>query len=158
MQRRNILALTGIALLLARCGDTPGSPAVTLDQVKAYLDAGVAALDAGAQQFLAGPPMPSTANAALVWQLITALDQSKTALDGVTVPADYKAGLLQAIALIQQLSPMVAGTLGEATQYIPLVLAVAQAFIAALPPPADAPPTPPAALARKGIEYKPKQH
>jgi hypothetical protein len=158
MQRRNVLALTGAALLLASCGDTPGSPAVTFDQVKAYVDAGVAALDAAAQQFLMGPPAPSAANAVLVQQIIGALDQTKTALDGVTVPADYKAGLMQAIALIQQLAPMVTLQLGAAAQYIPLVIAVAQAFIAALPPPADAPPTPPAALARKGAEYKPKHH
>ncbi len=155
MQRRGILTLSGAALLLASCGGTTTtSPGVTLDQVKAYMDAGIAALDAAAQQFLMGPPVPSAANAAVVQQLIAALDQSKAALDAVTVPTDYKAGLLQAIALIQQLSPMVASSLGEAAQYIPLVLAVAQAFIAALPPPANAPPTPPAALASKAVEYR----
>jgi len=152
MQRRALLSLGGL-LLIAGCGGSSTTPGVSLDQVKAYIDAGVLALDAAAQQYEAGPPAPSADNLVLVQNLVASLDTAKTALDGLTAPADYKAGLLEAVSLMQQLQPLVASKLGAAAPYIPLVFAVAQAFINALPPPADAPPTPPAALVRKGMEY-----
>lgn len=159
MNRRTLLSASAVTLgmALTGCTGSTASSQVSLDQVKAYLDAGVLALEAAAQQFEAGPPPPSAANLALVQQIAASLETSKASLDTITVPADYKTGLLEAVALMQQLSPLVGSFLGAAGPYLPLVFAVAQAFVASLPPPADAPPTPPAALARKGLEYR-KRH
>lgn len=158
MLRRNLLAYSGLTIIamIPGCGETTpgGTPGVSLDQVKAYLDAGVLALEAAAQQYEAGPPVPSPANLLLVQTIAGNLETVKTSLDSITIPADYKAGLLEAVALTQQLTPLVSGRLGEAAAYIPLVIAVAQAFIAQLPAPINAPPTPPAALSRKAMEYR----
>jgi hypothetical protein len=153
MQRR--VLLTSSAVILAVLAGCAGSASVTtLAQAQAYMNAGVAALQAAAQQYLAGPPLPSAASAALVSNTVTALTTVKTALDAETVPANWQAGALQAIALMQQLEPLVAAYLGTAAPYVPLAIAVIQAFIASLPPPVAAPVVPPAALARKAAELK----
>jgi len=154
MQRRVLLA-TSCAAVLARCGTT-GTAAVTLAQAQAYLTTGVAALEAAAEQYLAGPPVPSAGDTALVNSVVAALNAATGALEGVTVPATWQAGALEVVGLMQQLDPLVARYLGDAAPYIPLAIAVIQSFIATLPAPADAPVTPPAPLARKAMELRRK--
>ena len=158
MQRRIMLASSGLtmALLLTGCGgSTSPVPVVTFDQAKAYMDVAVAAVTAAAQQYLVGPPVPTAANAVLVNTVISKLGTVKTALDQVTLATDWKSGALEAITLMQQLSPTVAPFLGGAAPYVPLALAVIQAFVMSLPPPASAPVTPPAPLAQKALEKHP---
>ena len=152
------LALTGtglaaMAIALFGC-TTPGS-VTSYNQAKAYLDAGSNAIIAAGQQFLTGLPAPSAANKALVEQGIAALQQVTAAIDAQAVPTgSWKADATQALAFIQQLSPVVGRFLGDASAYIPLVIAVVTSFVNALPPPTDAPVTPPAGLTRKAAEVR----
>jgi len=153
MFRRSILGFTAMLPLgfLADCAGTQG--AMTFAQAKAYADAAIGAALAGAQQYLASTPPPPVANATLVADLANKLQAIKTELDGTTVVPNWQAGAQEALAVLQQLSPMVAVFLGPAAPFLPVAIGVIQAFIAGLPPPADAPPTPPAALTRKAMEY-----
>lgn len=151
--RRHILVASPAAMaVLAGC--STGSSSVQFDQAKAWLDAGSVAVMAAAQQYLAGPPVPPAATAATVQQALVALQQAKTAVDALTVPADWKSGAVEVLALIQQLSPMVAPFLGAAAPYVPLAIAVVTAFVQSLPAPANAPATPPAALSRKAAQFR----
>lgn len=151
MKRRLLIAAAPLAIL-AGCA-TGGSSAAQFDQAKAWLDAGAVAIMAAAQQYLAGPPAPPAAAAATVQQALAALQQAKTAVDALTVPADWKSGAVEVLALIQQLSPIVAPYLGGAAPYVPLAIAVVTAFVQSLPAPANAPATPPAALTRKAAQF-----
>jgi len=152
------LALTGIglsALAAPLLGCSTSGSIANFNQAKAYLDAGANAIIAAGQQFLAGPPAPSAANKTLVTEGIAALQQVLAAIDAQAAPTgSWKADATQALAFIQQLSPVVSGYLGAAGQYVPLAVAVVTAFIQALPPPADTPPVPPAALTRKAAEIR----
>ena len=152
MHRRALLAAAASALALAGCTSTQTT---TLAQAKMYLDVGVTALQAAAQQYLAGPPLPSAANAALVNGIVAQMTQAKTTLDGTVAVADWQAGAEEVLQEMQQLEPLVAPYLGKAAPYVPLSIAVVQAFIASLPPPASATATPPAALTSKAAEFKP---
>ena len=153
MTRRALTAsgFTALVVSLTGCG---ADSATQFAQAKLYLDTAVAAVTAAGQQFLAGPPAPSAANASLVRALISGLSQAQSAIANVTVPADWKAGAMQVLAIIQQMSPLVSPFLGAAAPYIPLAVAVVMAFIESLPPPANTPATPPAALTLKAAERR----
>jgi hypothetical protein len=137
--------------MLVDCTGTQG--AVTLEQAKAYLNDGVNATLAASQAYLASTPAPSAQIAATVTALAAKLEAANTALQGVVAVVDWKAGALEALTVLQQLSPLVAPFLGAAGPLLPMAIAVVMAFVQSLPPPADAPPTPPAALSRKAAEY-----
>jgi hypothetical protein len=150
ISRRYLFPLPAL-LLLARCGAS-GSASVTLAQAKAYADDLINALSAAAQSYLAAP---SAANKALVTSIVTDLQQAKVAIDAATAESDARGIALQIVALAQQLVPLVVPFLGPAGPYVPLAIAVIQAFIASLPPPPAAPPAPPAALHEMGLRYHP---
>ena len=149
MQRRAVL-LGSAALALTRCS---GAAVTTLAQAKAYFDAGAGAVLAGAQQYLAGPPKPSAADAATVKTVMAALVAAQKALDGTVIETDWRATAVGALANIQSLLPFATPFLGPAGPYLPLAIAVVQAFIDALPAPPDTPAVPPAALSRKAAEF-----
>lgn len=153
--RRAALTSAGLtAFAIALFGCTAANSG-GFEQAKAYLDAGANATIAAGQQFLVGPPAPSAASKALVEQGIAALQQVLAAVDVQTAPTgSWKADATQALAFIQQLSPLVAGFLGAAGAYLPLAVAVVTAFIASLPPPTTAPVVPPAALVRKAAQVR----
>ena len=153
MLRRSILgcaALLPVAMLVD-CTGTQG--AVTFEQAKAYADAAIGAALAGSQQYLASTPPPSAANALVVTVLVTRLEAIKGSIDGTTTVPNWQAGAQEALAVLQQLSPMIAPFLGPAAPFLPIAIGVIEAFIAGLPLPVNAPPTPPAALSRKAAEY-----
>ena len=75
-------------------------------------------------------------------------------VDGTSTVNDWKAAAQEALVVVLQLNPLVGGFLGAAAPYVPIAIAVVNAFIAALPPPANAPPVPPAQLTRKAAEYR----
>lgn len=150
LQRRQFLVIGASGVALAACAT---SNATTLDMAKAYLDAGSAAVLVAAQQFLAGPPKPTTATAEIVTAFLADLQKVKTTLDTVTAVGGWQAAATQALADMQQLTPLVAVFLGAAAPYVPLAIAVVQAFLAGLPPPAAAPVTPPAVLKFKAAQY-----
>lgn len=154
MLRRSLLstaAAVAVLPLLVRCAGTPG--AVTLGQAQAYLADAVNATLAAAQAYLVSTPKPSAAVAATVTDLMAKLEAAQAALNGVTAVPDWKTGALEALAVLQQLSPMVGVFLGPAGPFLPVAVAVILAFIQSLPPPADAPVVPPAALHAKAMEY-----
>lgn len=153
MLRRSILGFAALLPigLLVDCTGTPG--AVTFEQAKAYADAAIGAALAGSQQYLASIPPPSAMTASIVAGLANKLQAIKAEIDGTTTVPNWKAGAQEALAVLQQLSPMVAPFLGAAGPLLPVAIGVIEAFIAGLPTPADAPPTPPAALSRKAMEF-----
>jgi hypothetical protein len=159
MQRRSMLFASAAILplgLLARCAGTQG--AVTLEQAQAYMTDASGAVLAAAQAYLASTPPPNVGTADAVRALMANLEAVRQALSGAVAVADWKAGALEGLSLLQQLSPLVMVYLGPAGPVIPVAIAVIQAFVDALPPPADAPVVPPAALHRKALEYRPHHH
>lgn len=154
MLRRTLLtgiAAAAIPVLLVSC--TGSTSADQFAMAKAYLDAGVGAVLAGSQAFLAGPPLPSAATAQAVIGMMASLEAAKAAIDKTSSVTDWKSGAIEALAVMQQLSPLVAPFLGLAAPYVPLAIAVVTAFTQALQPPPAAPPVPPAALTRKAAQY-----
>lgn len=154
MFRRTLLSGAALVLpvWLVACAGSSG--ATQFAMAKAYLDAGVGAVLAGTQAFLAGPPLPSAATARAVNSMMASLEAAKTAIDRTTSVGDWKSGAVEILALMQQLSPTIAPFLGLAAPYVPLAIAVVTAFTQALQPPVTAPPVPPAALTRKAAQYR----
>lgn len=156
MQRRSLLlggAVLGAAALLVGCSGSSGG--VSFDQAKAYADAAIDATLAAAQQYLMGPPAPTPQNMNIVTTIVADLVKVKAVLDGTQPGAAWNANVQIAISDINQLVPMLSDYLGgSVTADIHLALDVLAAFVAALPPPANAPPTPPASLRHKAMEYR----
>jgi hypothetical protein len=141
-----------LVFLVASCS-TPSSQ-TQFQQAKAYADSGIGAVLAASEAYLNGPPAPDPAVAAMVRTAMNDLVQLRQTLNGVAAPTqDWKADALQALAIMQQLNPIVAPFLGPAGPFLPLANAVVSAFIQSLPPPQNAPATPPAALQAKSLEY-----
>lgn len=154
MLRRHLLAGTAAACLPLSLLGCSGTQATTLAMAQSYLDTSVNALLAAAQAYLAGPPAPPATAAAQIKAIMGQLVSAQAALDKVTVEADWKSEATKILATMNELTPTVSPYLGEAAPYLPLAIAVVQAFINSLPPPADAPPTPPAALKKKAALYR----
>ena len=154
MYRRNLLKTAAAALpvWLVACTGTPSADQFAM--AKAYLDTGVSAVLAASQAYLAGPPVPSPQSAATIVAIMADLESVKATIDGTVSDADWKSGAIQALAAMQQLSPLVTAFLGAAAPYVPLAIAVVSAFVQYLPPPVSAPPVPPAALVRKAAQYR----
>lgn len=153
LSRRYTLSLTALLpLAFARCANMT-TPTVTLDQAKLYANDLILALSAAADTYVTSP---GAKNIPLVLEIESDLQQLKSAIDSVESVADARSIVLQAIAFCQQLTPIVLPFLGPAAAAVPLALAVLQAFVQALPPPPEAPPTPPAALHAKALQYRPK--
>ncbi len=154
LRRTALLTIPAGLLALAGCSTTSGTSPMTVAQIKPWVDAVVGAAMAAAQTYLASSPPPTPANAAIVQGLITNLTTAKTAFDGLTDTATAQTTALQIVGLVQNLLPIVSGYFppGIAAD-ISLGLSIVQAFIAALPPPASAPATPPATLQRAAMAY-----
>jgi hypothetical protein len=138
MNRRHLLAASPALLLLGGC-PAGTSQATTLQQAQLWTAALASALAAAAAAYT-GP------NAAQVAQIAGDLRTAAAAFQTLGDVATARSAALSVIALAQQLSPLVAPALGQAGQYVPVALAILSAFTAALPPPAGAPASPPAAM------------
>jgi hypothetical protein len=149
LSRRN-LAFSAIAIL-SSC--SPQTPAVSFQQMKAYAVALIDALSVAADAYVSSP---GAKNVSLVLQIKNDLQQLKSALINVEQPTDVRSTVLQIIQFAQELTPIVLPYLGPAAQYVPIALAVLQAFVASLPPPPNAPEVPPAPLQKKASEYPPQ--
>ena len=134
--------------LLGACSTT--SAGTSLDMAKTYGDDLIAALLAAAATYNASP----NANPIVAGTIVPDLEQAKVALDGATSASDARGIVLQILAAAQTAMPMLSPFLGAAGPYIPLAIAVLQAFAQSLPPPPAAPPTPPAALHAVGERYR----
>lgn len=127
-----------------------GSGATTLAMAQQYADDVADALSAAAQVYLT----MHGSNAALVNQLVAGLQAAKAALDSATAASDARSIAMELVSFIQQLLPLVTQYLGSAAPYVPSAIAVIQTFINLLPPPANAPVVPPAALHTAAMKYK----
>jgi hypothetical protein len=153
MLRRSMLSFVAMIPVVALVDCTGTQGAVTLEQAKAYLTDGVNATLAAAQAYLVSTPPPTAQVAATVKDLMVKLEAASAALEGVVSVVDWKAGALEALTVLQQLSPMVAPFLGPAGPFLPVAIAVVEAFVQSLPPPPNAPVVPPAALHAKAMQY-----
>lgn len=154
-RRYFLVAASALApsLWLAACGTTPAQQQVTFDKAKSYFDTGALAVMAAAQTYLA--KNPAAATAAIVQQGITTLTQVKQTVDAATLPANWKAGVLEGLSVIQQLQPTLAPIEGTAVAGgIDLTIAVVTAFVQQLPDPAPQQPAPPAALRAMALRYR----
>lgn len=151
MISRRQMAFLPAAFLLAQCSSTGGST-TTLAQAQAYADDLISAVSAAAQAYLA---QPNAAQQALVQQVVSDLQTLRQTIDAAQATTTLQTTFLQVIVGVQQLVPIVEPFLGSAGPYVPLALAVLQAFVASLPPPSNAPPAPPAALHAAALKYHP---
>jgi len=146
-RRHAFMFAPALALAAAACSGQSGG--VSVAQVKAYGNALAAAVAGAAQAYLAGPPMPSAAQAQIVNLVLADLKTAADALDGIPDGAGSygtKDLVQQILTAVQKLTPIVAPFLGPAGVYVPLAIAVLQAFIASLPAPPATPAMPPAAM------------
>ena len=139
-----LFAGTAATLLLTRCANKQG--AIDFATVRAYADDLVDAMGGAAQSYALTKPTPSPDALALVSDVMRTLLAAKSALDGATPSSDAKTIILEVISGVQTLTPYLAMALGGAAPYVPIAIALLQAFINNLPAPPDAPPQPPAAL------------
>lgn len=143
----NLAAVAALALVPGCATGTAG--ATTLQMAQTYGDDLVAALLAAASTYQAAPnPSP------IIASVVADLQTAKTALDNATLASDARGVVLQIIAAVQTILPMLTPFLAAAGPYVPLAIAVLQAFVAALPPPPSAPATPPAALHAVAEKYR----
>ena len=146
-RRQAFMFAPALALAAAACSGQSGG--VSVAQVKAYANALAAAITGAAQAYLAGPPAPSAAQAQIVNVVLADLKTAVTALDGVpdgAGSAGTKDLIQQILTAVQKIVPILAPFLGPAGVYVPLAIAVLQAFIASLPLPPATPAMPPAAM------------
>lgn len=130
------------AVILSITGCAQGTQqAATLDQAKAWIS-GVTGAVAAAAAVYTGP------NQAQVQQASADLVKAATAFQALGDVTTARSAALSIVAMLQQLSPMVAPYLGANAVYVPMGLAVIEAFIAALPVPPSVPASPPAQMAR----------
>jgi hypothetical protein len=158
LQRRKVLLGSSVfvPLVLLGCSTTPGgTPSVSLDMAKAYLDDLVNAVSAAAQAYLAGST--TNINSATVAALVADLQALNSAVQSITDVTNIKSISLQILAAVNQVVPFVAPFLGPAGPFVPLAIAVIQAFVQSLPAPPDAPPQPPAQLHAKAMTYRGKK-
>lgn len=150
MLRRNLLLASALApAFLIGCASTT-SPTVSLQMVQAYVSDLVNAVSAAAQAYLAGS---SESNSPLVSSIVSELQTLNTTIQGLTDPTSVKSAALEVLAAVQQIGPFIAPFLGPAGPFIPLAVAVVEAFVQSLPAPSEAPPQPPAALHRMAATY-----
>lgn len=156
LSRRQTYAMALMPLimpLLADCSSSTSSSTTPLTQVQAYSDDLINALGAAATAYYASA---NAMQVTMVQKIMAELQTLKEAIDAATPSSDIRSTVLNALAFIQQLTPIVTPFLGVAAPYVPLAIAVLQAFVSSLPPPSNAPPTPPAALHAKAMQYHPK--
>lgn len=136
---------------------TPSVAPVTLSVAKMWVDDVAPAVMAAAQVYLAGPPAPSPAQAAQINSAIADLQTAQAAFDKLQPSDDPKATTTQVLTLLNNLLPIASPHMPNGTAlYASLGISVIQAFVNALPPPPDAPATPPASLHAAAAKFHPK--
>lgn len=156
MKRRALLSTVGLLPLLAGCLSTSNRNAtVTVPQVQEYTNDLVNALSAAGLAYINTTPPPSAVQITVVQTVINGLQSVNRTVQSVTAVPDLRSAVLEGVALANQLSPLVTPFLGPAAPYVPIAIAVLQAFVQSLPAPADAPQKPPVALHRVGLTYHP---
>jgi hypothetical protein len=153
LARRHLLPLSAL-LFLAHCANS-GSNVMTLAQIQAYADDLINALSAAGQAYLLSATTTASGKV-LVTTVIQDLQQTKIAIDSAVNTTDARATALEIVAFAQQLELLVIPFLGAAAPFVPIALAVLQAFIEALPPPSNAPAMPPAQLHELALKYHSK--
>lgn len=150
LTRRNTL-IGCFVVGLAGCAGS--NVATSLTQAKLYGDDLANALSAAGQEFMIATTS-TLDQKVIVQKTLAAIQVAKTALDNAVARTDAIGIVNQIIAAANTLYPLVSPYLGAAGLYVPIALAVLQAFIDSLPPPSDAPPTPPAALHEKAMAFR----
>lgn len=149
---RRIVMFGGVSLFIVGC-TTPQSQ-TSFEMTKAYSNDLANALSASADVFLASTnPTPTAAQLSLVLHAKTSIQQAKDIINSTTAPSDARTAVQTVITDVGLMAPLLGPLLGPAALYIPLAVAVLQAFIDSLPPPPNAPPMPPAALHEKAMAY-----
>jgi hypothetical protein len=149
MLRRQFLPLP-LFLAVTACSTGGAASQITLVQVQAYSDDLINALAAAAQAYGADP---NATQVVLVDQIVEDLQQAKLAIDSAQSETDARAIALEVVSFVQQLLPIVTPFLGAAGPYVPLAVAVLQAFVTSLPVPPNTPVQPPAELHRLALKY-----
>jgi hypothetical protein len=156
ISRRNMV-IAGIMAPVAACSLIPGgTTTVPLAQVQLYVSDLVNAFSAAGVAYWSASPAPSASNAALVKSIVDDLQTLNSAVQSVTDVTTAKSTILQILSGVNEISPLIMPFLGTAGVAVPLAVAVITAFVQSLPPPANAPATPPAALHKAALRYKGK--
>ena len=135
---------TALALYLTGCSNPNATP---LHMAQEYASALNAALQNASVQLLAKQPPLSPDTIATIQKSQADLTLATNTLLATTSVATTALGAAkQLIAEAQALQPIVAPLLGPYALYLPLALGVLQTFVDSLPPPANAPLSPPAEL------------
>jgi hypothetical protein len=129
------------------------SAAVSLAQVQAYAGDLVNALSAAAQTYLTLPSVTAT-DKVLVTTIVADLQQANTAIAAVVNVTNAQSIALQIVAFATQLEPLVLPFLGAAAPFVPVAMALLQAFIQSLPAPPATPVTPPVQLHSMALKYR----
>jgi hypothetical protein len=142
--RRGLLA-GALALSVFGCQTPPGgtAPTVTLDMAKAWAGDLAGALVAAASAY-SGPNADQARTAA------GKLQQAAADFAAMGDVSTTRSAAISVLTLCQQVAALVPLP-GDLAIYIPMGIAVLQAFVADLPPPPDAPAQPPAALHRAAM-------
>lgn len=153
MKRRFLLLGIIPASVLAACANTADNQA-KLRNIQMYVDDAVDAIRAGVAAYLASP---NASGVTAINGFLTQLQSARLQFDQVTL-ADANARSIagEVITFMQQLLafPPITVALGPIAVEVSLALAVIRAFVNALPPPPDAPETPPPQLRRAAARYR----
>lgn len=143
-----LLASTGLALSACVSG-SPG--AVALETAQNYATTVADALAAAAQAYTA---QAGAVSVDVVQKVADDLEKAAHEFAALGDVSTARSAALSVLGFAQQLAPLVAAFLGAAAPYVPIALVVIQAFIQALPMPAEAPVQPPAALRAQAAKLR----
>lgn len=131
------------ALVLSACAPTQQN-AATLEQAKAWATGISSAISAAAAVYT-GPNVDQVRKAA------TDIQAAAVAFQTLGDVSTARSAALSLIAMAQQVTPMIAPALGPNAVFVPMGLAVLQAFVASLPVPPAAAPTPPPEMQKTAL-------
>lgn len=147
MNRRDtfrIFVTAPIAVLIG-CAQQGGPPSpVTLDNAKIWVSSISSAVAAAAAAY-------TGQNAEQVKRAAAGLQTAAAAFQQITDVSTARSAALSILSLAQQIVPLVAPVLGPNAFYVSMGIAIVQAFVAALPPPPDAPALPPPDMPRLAL-------
>lgn len=162
MMYRREFTMAGLSAGLVGCAGSVWDRPVTFEQMRLYADDLADALSAAANAYITSP---GAKHIDTVLSIQGKLQQVRHAIDGLRGidTSDTRSLVLQLIAFVQQIFPLVAPFLGPVEPYIPIALNVLHAFLSALPLPPEAPPYPPAplhalAMLYRGEEFPNEEH
>lgn len=135
---RILAALIATPLALTACATQQQQ--TTLAQAKVWVATLSSATTAAAGVYLAQESAPKAAE---VRKAVATVQAGAAAFQGINDVSNARSAALSILASVQQVMPMVTPYLGKDGVWVPIGLAVVQAFVASLPPPAGAPAEPP---------------